>query len=220
MFINDEKRLQELAIRKSDEDQKQKVLDYALLTERFAVKVKSEDDTSIYEKQLGSKLTPAEFETKLKKINPNFIFRSFNNKKGELIRGLCLPVVPYADAYSVDIIPEFSVLTLKREVVQDPSALRADFVLNRKDLPKGKWVQYDNGDGTITAGWEFESDVFPGMKVQNTQWHEKIRGWRTLLSRMIIRGILNVTEVEKEFGAADRKSWAVRTGRFDEALSF
>ena len=41
----------------------------------------------------------------------------------------------------------------------------------------------------------------------------EVRGWRDVLIKLIHKGYLSLEAVEKEFGAGDRHSWAVLTGK-------
>lgn len=44
-------------------------------------------------------------------------------------------------------------------------------------------------------------------------WHLVKRGWRTVLARLIIKRIVSLEAVEREFGSGTRKSWAIMTGK-------
>jgi len=44
-------------------------------------------------------------------------------------------------------------------------------------------------------------------------YHEVKRGWRTVLVRLIQKGIISLDAAEREFGAGERETWKILTGK-------
>jgi|SRR5579883_2784268 len=160
------------------------------------------------ERQFGQKLSATELETKLKKINPNLIFETIVENPGhkrlsELRRGEKVIICTYPNG----IIPEHSFMRVKEEVVQDMNfynSTTATFHLDRKDLPKHEFVE---GEGIKWDGLPL------GFKKVLIPWGEYLRGWRTVLIRLVEAGAATPTQVEKIFGSDNRPEWAAHMGK-------
>ena len=71
-------------------------------------------------------------------------------------------------------------------------------------------------EGTIMPEWSVMEtrevkDMFGG--VRKVPGREISRGWRTILIRLLQKGLVTLEAVEREFGAGDRQSWKVLTAK-------
>ena len=213
MIINDTERVERLVAQRAIDQEREDAVNYALLVEEQSVNLKDlENNPTIVGRQLGQQMTHQKFEEKLNKINPNFTFRDhpskadkrclFHNQKGFLF------------VYEAGLMPEFSIRDSQEQTVYDPGFKN---FISRGDLPKSERVPHEfNPDGTLkTLGkviWE-PGAIQPGFKKQDTLWREIKRGWRTVLSKLVFQGYLTVGAVEREFGPANRLSWAQNMGK-------
>lgn len=53
----------------------------------------------------------------------------------------------------------------------------------------------------------------PSTEIVTRPGRELLRGWRTLLLRLVKFGFLSLGEVEKKFGSCERPSWVHHTGK-------
>jgi hypothetical protein len=220
MILNTDVRQARTAFERNSDGEKQKALDYAQFALAHQVNLKDlENNPTIYARQLGKAMTHQEFERKLKKIDPNFTSATYVNGLGERKRALHHNLLGYLFSYEEGVMPEFSVKTTREVIIESPKTRSRDYVLQRADLPKSEWVPHTfNPDGSLKELGHFEREpgaLSPGFEKIQEEYHEKIRGWRSVLSKLIIgkHQILSVTAVEKEFGGCDRLSWAENTGR-------
>lgn len=161
------------------------------------------------ERQLGKVMLTIDFENKLKSLVPNiqFQFNQFNPamKAYYILRGNKLQ---YLGAYHAGYMPEHSIVKRKMEVVWDPKATEAP--LKRADLPRSEWVP---GKGIV---WD-ETVVRPGWKKIYKPAGELKRGWRTVLIKLVLEGLLTPHQVEKNFGEPSstfgKRAWAFHSGQ-------
>ena len=160
-----------------------------------------QNNPSIWERQLGSALTSTQLEARLRKLNPNFIFENhplksdkkclyWNDSRGKQF--IC--------AYENGFMPEHSVFKVKEDEVWTGQSH-----FDKKDLPKGEFVP---GRGMV-----WDSDVTPGFKKVYIPWGEKVRGWRTVLIKIIGQRLCTPTEVEKIFGSSNSAEWHKHLGK-------
>lgn len=190
-----------------------------LKREREAARLLIDPDKTATE-ELGSWMTPAELERKLLKINPNFIFvKGKPNSMGKVFKGVwfMLPngglVGPEGSitVYPDEPMPEFSIMNTRTVEVPDATtAVDAKSMIAPGDLPKHEWVPHGkdprNGYWVVPGG-----EALPGMERIERPWDER-RGWRTVLMRLWQSGYITLDQVIKEFGPANRRSWAALTG--------
>lgn len=157
--------------------------------------------------QMGKAYTNFEFEAKLQKLNPNFRFNTFKNKEGQPARGIWLLTpegMKSIMGYGVGLIPENSI---RRVYYKD---------IREKGVKK---IHIDRSE--IKADWDNENKEFkfdtskpmPGFRRVWLADRELVRGWRTVLLRLMQEGYLKLTDVEREFGISDRQTWAYGTGK-------
>ncbi len=155
--------------------------------------------------QLGNIMTGKELETKLKKLIPNLVFEY--NPINPLMKALYVirdNKKEYICSYHADMMPEHSIMKVKKEVVWDEDY---DQPLKRSELPTHKWVK---GKGYVFEG------IPPGWKEVEIPWGEIKRGWRTVLLKLVKEGLLTVTQAEKfgtptsQFG---KRAWSYHLGK-------
>ncbi len=167
----------------------------------------SQDNPSIWERQLGQPFTSLEFERRLKKLNPNLHFEVHPAKPDKK----CLYLIDirgkqFICAYENGYMPEQSVWRTKDEEIWDGTTH-----IKKADLPDGEFV-----DGE----WMWNSKERPGYTTVKIPYGEAIRGWRTVLLKIIGNFINTPAEVEKIFGTADTAGWAQHTGKSVQNIPF
>jgi hypothetical protein len=160
-----------------------------------------EQDPTNPQVQMGREMSPKELERRLKKLNPNlqFAINSHNTTKKYVFcdhNGTKETLCPYENS----TMPERSVLKKKAQEVQDMSVSK----IERKDLPRATFVP---GQGFV-----FDS-LLPGFKVIQQPWGEAVRGWRTVLIKLVKMGYLTPAQVEREFGSDNTAQWASHLGK-------
>ncbi len=184
------------------EKQRHEALQYVADQTKYAVYLNdATDNPSIWERQLGHPYTSVDFEARLRKLNPNLIFEHHPYKPDKK----CLYHVNrlgkhFICAYENGYAPEHSVMRTRTEEVWTGQTH-----IIKKDLPKGEFVP---GKGFI-----WDSRVTPGFKEVEVPWGEAIRGWRTVLIKLVGNLIVTVSEVERVFGADDTAEWKKHTGK-------
>lgn len=166
----------------------------------------------------GKILSAKEFEGKMKKLNPNFLFQefSFDELKGAVLRGyphdqpwhhkrlmIALKNEEGADdliqigLYPREILPEHSIISLKEDFMPNPEFISTGKTPSLSDLPKGP----------------VDFKVKPSKESNLYKWFYdqggiSIRGWRELLLMCLQCGLVNLAQVEKEFGGSQSPEWA------------
>lgn len=166
----------------------------------------SEDPTNI-QQQIGQMMTAADLEERLKKLTNRLVFEY--NPINPLMKAIYIlkdGKKEYFCSYHGDIMPEHSIVKVKKEVVWDPDYKEP---LKRTELPKHKWVP--------GKGYEFEG-IPPGWKEVVVPWGEIKRGWRTILIKLVKEGILTVTQAENfvpqnPTSAFGQKAWSHHLGK-------
>lgn len=179
----------------------------------------SDFDPTNPEKQYGRHLTTEQFESMLRKLSPNFRFEHIVRPDGT-IHPSCKRLVyvmpdqslKYVCVYSTGLIPEFSIMERRVEEVPDITLKR----VTRKDLPPVKQnpvIWYDPQTGDVQGEiFEFKGDM-PWVKKVVVPGRELVRGWRTVLARIVLEGLASVADVERVFGLSDRLGWASAVGK-------
>lgn len=161
------------------------------------------------ESQLGKVLNTLDFENKLKRLIPNLYFET--NKHNDKMKALYIlknNTKEYLGAYHAGFMPEHSIVKVKEEMVWDPE--QTNKPLNRADLPK--W-NYTNGGRAI----EFESAERPGWRKRKIPAGELKRGWRTILIKLVLKGLISPEKVEINFGEPSsywgKRAWGYYSGK-------
>ncbi len=157
-------------------------------------------------------MTSLELEAKLLKLNAAFHFEhnEFNPTKKMIYlvdrRGK-VPLFPYESG----VMPERSIMNTKEEMVPvDDVFDNNNFKMNRKDLGKQTWDEEKK---------EFTSSTpNPYLRKVLIPWSEKTRGWRTILIKLVIAGVITPRQAEESFGAADNREWQNSLGKASHNL--
>jgi len=157
--------------------------------------------------QLGSVMLSSDFELRIKKLCPSLT--SIDNNYVQNKRAL-----GYYDAkgwhtlvvYEKGYMPERSILRSQTELVPDMSYEKENKSINRLDMPQGTFVP--------NKGWVYpEGTVLPGWKKVRHPYGEAVRGWRTVLLRLIHLRQTTPDAVERLFGSDNTAQWAAHTGK-------
>lgn len=150
----------------------------------------SGNDPRVWERQKGRQITSTQLETMLKPFLPSschFLQHPTNPSKrfiGQDIAGTMTTVI----VYEHPLMPEFSLLANHSEQEWDGHTTHID----RKDLTPGRTV----GVQTINQ---------PGVEV--------IRGWRTVIIRLVKEGFLTPSQADSLMGSTDRPEWQFGLGK-------
>ncbi len=165
------------------------------------------ENPSNIQQQLGNPITGTQLEENLNKLTNRLVFE--HNPINPLMKAIYIlkgDNKEYFCSYHADLMPEHSIIKVKKEIVWDPDYKEP---LKRSELPKHRWVP--------GKGYEFDG-IPPGWKEVTIPWGEIKRGWRTILIKLVKEGILTVTQAENfipinptsQFG---QKAWAHHLGK-------
>lgn len=174
--------------------------------------------------QWGIPMTAELFERKLAKIDPRFVSEEFSTLelKPAVLQGWpvdqpwhhkkllwkngnkCILLCHYFR----HTLPEWTVLFSKKEFLPNPEILNnVDRPVSTKDLgaafDPNKPVDWD-------ADPADDSILYTSARVMNGV---AIRGWREILLILLESGLINLTQVEKEFGSGNSPLWKIKTGK-------
>lgn len=165
--------------------------------------------------QIGTPMSASALEEKLKKHFPNLVFVvNPNNPAMKMMyvrrNGALDPIC----AYHNGIMPEHSVMRMKEILVPREEFIRGPGIghVNHKDLPLEK-TEFVPG-----AGYVDQDGVPLGFRRELRPWGEEIRGWRTVLVKLVVSGIATPAQIERIFGSANRRAWAEHMGKREKSL--
>lgn len=166
-----------------------------------------------YERQIGRSFTPLEFDSRLKKLNPNLVSEIHPHKSDKrCLYWLTRQGKKYVTTYENGFIPEHSIWAYKDEEVPDTDFMKTKTVggymvnhIDKKDIPNSTYSE----EGGLT----FSGNVNPGYTKVAIPYMEAKRGWRTVLTYVVKEFIATPTEVESIFGADDSAGWARNMGK-------
>lgn len=150
---------------------------------------------------MGRPMLASELELRLGKLNSRLMFEHnpYNNTKKALYhvdqRGK-----EFVCAYEAGMMPERSVFRVKVDYVPEDVEH-----IDRKDLGPQELIP---GRGFVP-----KDGKNPYMKRVLIPWGEQMRGWRTVLIRLVAMGLLTPTQVETTFGADNTPEWQGQMGK-------
>jgi len=207
MLIHTEETTRKTAPFAKREEYREKIQEWINRETRYAMYL--EDETSGYadpEKRLGKPLSTEKLEAKLKKVNPKlaFEFNQFNSTKKAVYlvdsrgkRFIC--------AYENMVMPERSIMKVRE--IEVPENVEH---IDRKDLGP---VELIPGRGFVP-----KNGVNPYIRKVRTPWGEHIRGWRTVLIKLVQEGVATPTQIERAFGPDNTKEWQAHLGKAQVVL--
>ncbi len=174
-----------------------------------------EHDFFNMEKQSGRRLTEENFETRVKKLNPQLKFITRNPPDGEcdfmeIAHGsqvkVLFQILPNGDLKYISsyerrpLLNEFDVIKLRSRVIQRIANTDKENMIT--ELPKYD-IEYD-ADGHKRYKWRGLNNL------QQEVWEPcgRIVGWRSVLAIAVIKGVLELAQVEREFDNVDNATWA------------
>lgn len=165
------------------------------------------------DQQMGYPLTPRRLEKKLNSIISGLVYQINPNNKTKKAMYLSTPEgLEYLMAYENSLMPEHSIMRIVTHEYPDPAIFTGERTLERDEVPAYEKVE----DPESPVGYSYEFDPKakrPGMIYVEKGFGEATRGWRTVLLRLIQRGLASVELIEKTFKADDRAEWAKSTGK-------
>lgn len=106
------------------------------------------------------------------------------------------------------------------DVVIEPNPSQPDYAAVYLLLPNGKKEYLMACDNHWMPEWSVMGTTKARVPDGAGQWkwvaiphREIMRGWRTVLLRLIQKGLIALEAVERIFGAGDRESWKILTGK-------
>lgn len=241
MLIIDEARAVARAMWASNELTQQEVSEWVDREERWSKYADDPEENPLdSSKKIGSPMAHTELENRLAKLNPNLRFiwgPAFSHHK---MMALQLPNGELQSilVYPTGIIPERSIHRSNVKWVPSP-----DYVIDSKDfriedyewmpLDHEETVQADTGE-IVTINYKdyykpdgYKDPVYnkfgrwepknpenrPGWNRIVEPFGEKLRGWRTVLVRLVKSGILTVGQVESRFLSDNTPQWKHYMGK-------
>ena len=166
-----------------------------------------------WDKQQGQTMSPEKLEKLLLKLSPDFRFEHVINPNGnKTVFKRLFWKDQYIMLYHDFDMPEFSWFNTREEEVFDPSLLPKRTPgslghIERKDLPKSEIKV--NPDGSMESVFD-PNEPRPGYRLVKKPWNEKVRGWRTVLRRLVEKGYVRLEDVERLVPSDNnRASWAI-----------
>lgn len=163
--------------------------------------------------QVGIPMPSWQLEARLRKCNPDLAFIQHPTdptktqihvmRNGELTSLFPMDRGP--------AIPEFSIWEARRIKTIDPDFFIGGRCLERADMPKSERIPWTfDAGGNVTGGGEvvFDENVpLPGEIFILAPHHEVVRGWRTVVARLVLERVIRPALAIKEFGCADSPGW-------------
>lgn len=173
-----------------------------------------EHDFANIEKQSGRRLTEDNFESRIKKLNPQLTFIIRNPPDGECAFMEIPPgsqckvlfqktpnELKYIASYERrPLLNEFDVVKLRSRIIQRIANTDNENMIT--SLPKYDTVIGEDGQKEI---------IFHGLNNLQQEVFEpcgRIVGWRSVLAIAVIKGALELERVEREFDPVDNAAWA------------
>lgn len=166
------------------------------------------------DRQLGKQYTTAEFETRLRRINPNLHFEDSPNPTKKRLYFLKSGKKDFLCLYERGLMPEHSIMQTVYEDIPDPFLIDNPAKgLDRKDLPAFEQTAGTEENPIGEIKWKDPEAPKPGTIRVKRAGREVTRGWRTVLMTIVWHGAASVTAVENMFGSDNRPEWATKLGK-------
>jgi len=140
------------------------------------------------ERQAGQRLTSTEFMRRLRLLNPLLVMDPHPNRHYPLHKDKSIISLLLPDGKK-----EF-LLACEGDYMPEWSVMSTTSVKAPVHKPQGPWAPV------------------------RIPYREVKRGWRTVLIRLLQKGLVTLDAVEKEFGSGNRASWAALTGKSRQTL--
>lgn len=235
MIVIDSQAAGRIEARRYYEEQQQETKTWIEEQTKFA-RFNDDEETSPLNSavKLGRPMHSKELESRLAKLNPKlvFIWGKFNTSHKKL--GFQLPnnQIEELFVYEAGIMPERSMRNLKEIEVLDNEYVPKSGDVNPSDY---EWVpvvpdeddipEYAQGGSWSKDGWAHPIGMFhgkwmlkdpnatrPGFVRKALAWSESVRGWRTVLVKLVKAGFLTVSQVEREFLNDNTPEWKQHMG--------
>lgn len=157
---------------------------------RHASMVEGKNSINNSDAQLGRRLTTSHFMSKLRRINPDFFLEPHP-------LGVNCPQPNVKKYFQTKAVLYLTLPDGTRETIMP---MENDWMPEWSIMSSTEVQKPDPGGSTAWV----KSKV-PKNEIK--------RGWRTVLIRLLIKGLVNITAVEREFTPGDRLSWQVLTGK-------
>jgi hypothetical protein len=158
-----------------------------------ALKLVQDKHTSVAnpEVQMGKRLTATEFMQKLHKINKDLVLE------------------PHP-AVSAPKNSAFHKLNYDKAVLYLVVGDQKIYVMVCEGDYMPEWDTMNTAKSKVPVD---VNDPGGAWKEEQIPWHLVKRGWRTVLARLVMKRIVGLDAVEREFGAGARQSWVIMTGK-------
>lgn len=180
---------------------------------RTSVWIGSDSDPTDVLRRMGAPMTSTELESRILRLTSSVLFEDHPDNH----------LRKFASAFftspSQSSLP-FSLLTPKRLAYRIRQDGRREFLFA---FEKGIMPEYSilrrvtrevwDGKTTHIDRRDLGRDTHPGRVRVDLPWREEVRGWRTVLLRLVECGILTLEQVERAFGPGQSTFWAARLGK-------
>ena len=171
---------------------------------------KDHDPTNILHR-MGKALPATELKTKLESLS-HYVKVERHPEKAHM---LVVYIVrssskTYVSAFEDGMVPERTLIDTKTVTDVDPASLRPDWKPGKFDAPlvdRNGIIQID------------ENAMRPGLTQYTIPWHIQKMGYRTILLRLLEKGVVTMAKVEETFGNDNTPEWAAKTGAQDKNLA-
>src|SRR5690348_7543651 len=175
----------------------QREMEHVVFTENDAI------DPSNAERQMGRPLTSQEMERRLRPVLPSniaFIDHPYNPDIRAVVRSKNINEYETICPYHRGVQPEHSIMQVKEIEIPDVDVLARRKSISGRDMPKSEYVP--------GVGFVFDPTVTrPGYVRVKQLGHEVRRGWRSVLIKLIMQGLLTITDAERLFGTDNNAAW-------------
>lgn len=183
------------------------------------------------EAQMGKLLWPAQLERGLNRLIPNLLFEVHpKNPSKKCLFQVREGQKHFLLAYENGPMSEYSILKGVVKYIPDPEFMRMGKDGPHVHVDRSKVHGEAIGNTKLqdmlnTMGWDktlaelqkrnqdIPDSERPGFKKVVQPGREGLRGWRTVLAKLVMEGLLTPTQAEKEFGFGEGAAWAKHTGR-------